>query len=90
MIETHMRWSQNKKLSESLFEIILSRNHCIPDTEWQQRADGEPHDTIKPIAMRGFDLSRTVLIDDSPRKVLVGELANCLVLPTLLRKTVSP
>jgi tryptophanyl-tRNA synthetase len=90
MVATHMDWSQTKNFTESLFPIVLSRNHCTPDTEWQHRDDGEPHDTVKPIAAHGFDLTKTVLIDDSPRKVLQGELDNSLVVPTLLRKTVRP
>jgi hypothetical protein len=83
-----MTWQYGQGVEDSLFSVVLTRSHCSPDTEWQQREGGEPYDTVKPISSHGFDLSRTVLIDDSARKVLSGERDNALVLPTFLRATV--
>lgn len=53
----------------ALFAFVLTRQHCRPDGEWQQRADGNEWDTIKPLALHGLDIRRTILLDDSLRKV---------------------
>lgn len=89
MSATAMDWSRNKAPEDSLFQLFLTRDYCVPDTEWHQREGGKPHDTVKPIAAHGLDLTRTILIDDSLRKVLAAERGNSLELPTLLRSTVS-
>jgi hypothetical protein len=65
-----------------LFEVVLTRNHCRPDPAWMLRADGNIWDTVKPLALHGLDLSRSVLLDDSPCKALTSELQNVVLLPT--------
>ena len=54
----------------ALFDFVLTRQHCRPDAEWRARAGGNEWDTVKPLALHGFDVRRTVLFDDSVRKVL--------------------
>ena len=70
--------------SGNLFEVVLCRNHCVADTNWQQRASGRKWDTLKPLSTNGFDLSSTILIDDSAQKVSPGESANLILLPTFV------
>lgn len=67
-----------------LFEVALPRQYCHPDETWQDRSDGKPYDTAKPLAAHGFDLSRTILLDDSERKILPDEKMNGLIVPPFL------
>lgn len=42
---------------------------------------GKPWDTVKPLHRYFADLSRVLLVDDSPHKSLPAEAANMLVMP---------
>ncbi len=42
---------------------------------------GNPWDTVKPLQRYFADLSRVLLVDDSPHKSLPNEAANMLVMP---------
>lgn len=62
----------------------MPRQYCAPDETRHQRPDGKFYDTVKPLADHGLDLSRTVLLDDSARKVLPDESMNALIVPPFL------
>ena len=69
---------QSSAPGRHIFEIILHRSHCRPDPGWQAREGGRDWDTVKPLRVHGLDPARTVIIDDSARKILPEDLA-CLV-----------
>ena len=69
---------QSSAPNSQIFEIILHRSHCRPDPGWQAREGGRDWDTVKPLRVHGFDPARTVIIDDSARKILPEDSA-CLV-----------
>lgn len=64
-----------------LFTLVLDREFCRKDPNWRHRPDGSPHDSVKPLDAHGFDPSRTMLVDDSLRKILPHEHANAVILP---------
>lgn len=78
----------NVLTAKSLFSIFLTREQCAPDSNFSKRPDWQPFDTVKPIEAHGFDLTRTMIIDDSLRKILEYELDNGVVIPTLYRPDV--
>ncbi|GAX82359.1 hypothetical protein CEUSTIGMA_g9788.t1 [Chlamydomonas eustigma] len=65
---------------ESVFQVILHRDHCIPDDNWQLRPGGQAFDTLKPLSYHGLDLTSTILVDNHAHKVFPGEERNMLVL----------
>lgn len=70
--------------SFQLFQIQLTREYCAPDKTRFKRPDGKHYDTVKPLGSHGFDLSRTLLLDDSARKILPHEKMNGLIVPPFL------
>lgn len=64
-----------------LFELVLHRSHCREDPTWKTRPGGRDWDTVKPLALHGFDLRRTVIVDDSPRKILAEEAELLVTIP---------
>lgn len=40
------------------FEVVKHRRDCRPDPHWHLRPGGKAHHTIKPLAQRGFDITR--------------------------------
>jgi len=65
-----------------LFDVILCRDHCVLAKDvGAARAGGKPWDTVKPLGRYFTDLSRIILVDDSPHKSLPDEVANMLVVP---------
>jgi hypothetical protein len=67
--------------ASNIFQIILHRAHCRPDSNWAARPDGRSHDSIKPLALHGINLSRTIIIDDAARKIVPEEASCALVVP---------
>lgn len=65
----------------ALFALVLDRSFCRPDPGWQRRPGGRPHDSIKPLAAHGFDPARTIIIDDSLRKILPDEHGSAIIVP---------
>jgi hypothetical protein len=49
--------------------------------QWRSRADGKEWDTIKPLAGLGFDLNRTLLVDNDHYKSAEGEEDSMLLVP---------
>lgn len=69
--------------SESIFEVILCRNHCILAKDAGLGRDGgRDWDTVKPLSPYFEKLSHVMLIDDSPHKSMPVESSNMIVLPT--------
>jgi hypothetical protein len=64
-----------------LFDLILHRSHCREDPTWKSRPGGRGWDTVKPLALHGFDTRRTVIVDDSPRKILAEEAELLVTIP---------
>mmetsp|Transcript_3774 Transcript_3774/g.6633 ORF Transcript_3774/g.6633 Transcript_3774/m.6633 type:complete len:280 (+) Transcript_3774:197-1036(+) len=65
------------------FERILTREHGDP----MPPPKDSPWAIVKPLAARGFeDLTRVILIDDSPQKAVFTEKRNMLVVPTWKRE----
>jgi NLI interacting factor-like phosphatase len=80
-LQVHLRnrgWLNSKT---GFFEIVYSRNHCRPDHNWKQRPGGRFFDTVKPLALHSLDLARTIIIDDTARKILPEEATNALLVP---------
>jgi hypothetical protein len=63
-----------------VFEVVLERSCCRADPNWQQRG-GNEWDTVKPLQLHRIDLARTILVDDSARKLLPEEVSNCILVP---------
>lgn len=70
--------------SFQLFQVVMPRHYCIPDETRHTRHDGKHYDTVKPLGAHGLDLSRTVLLDDTARKILPDEKMNGLIVPPFL------
>jgi hypothetical protein len=68
-------------LPSPLFDLVLWRDHARPDPHRHTRQDGESWDTVKPLALHGLDLARTVLLDNDAHKAWRGEAANMVLLP---------
>lgn len=49
--------------------------------QWRSRSDGKEWDTIKPLARQGFDLSRTILVDNDHYKSAEGEESSMFLMP---------
>ncbi|GAX75766.1 hypothetical protein CEUSTIGMA_g3209.t1 [Chlamydomonas eustigma] len=67
---------------EEVFDPVLHREHCSPDLQWTSRPGGRSHDTVKPLAVNGFDLSNTILVDNEACKAAPGEESNIIILPS--------
>ncbi|GAB4814301.1 hypothetical protein N2152v2_001347 [Parachlorella kessleri] len=73
-----------------LFHTVLCREHCVPaDKALIEARGGKPWDTVKPLQRYFADLSRVLLVDDSPHKSLPAEAANMLVMPRWLGPATS-
>ena len=64
----------------------MHRDHCAPDPNWRDRADGKEWSTVKPLASHGLDLCRTVLVDNDSHKSVQGEESNMLLVPDWLQE----
>jgi hypothetical protein len=49
--------------------------------QWRSRSDGKEWDTIKPLRRLGFDLARTLLVDNDHHKSAAGEEDSMLLVP---------
>lgn len=68
---------------KSIFEVIFCRDHCfLAKDVGLHRPDGKEWDTVKPLGSYFEDLSRVILVDDSPHKSMPGEKSNMLIIPT--------
>lgn len=59
--------------AHGLLSIVFHRKHCVPDPNWQTREGGKRWSTIKPLAVHGLELTRTLLIDNEAYKAAAGE-----------------
>ncbi|KAF6264014.1 hypothetical protein COO60DRAFT_267782 [Scenedesmus sp. NREL 46B-D3] len=64
-----------------LFSVVCDRSCCRPDPKWLSREDGKEWDTIKPLRQLGFDLRRTLLVDNDDYKSQEGEESSMLLVP---------
>ena len=75
---------QVKRLYDTLFDVVLHREHCILASDAGfTREGGKPWDTVKPLE-KYFQshTARVVLIDDSSHKSWPGEEDSMVILPT--------
>lgn len=49
--------------------------------QWRSRPDGKEWDTIKPLARQGFDVRRTILVDNDHYKSASGEEDSMFLMP---------
>lgn len=73
-----------------IFTRTLHRQHCAPDPNWRSREGGEQWSTIKPLAVQGFDMRRTLLLDNEACKAADGEAGVCIHPPRLRNNTFTP
>lgn len=65
----------------AFFSVVLDRGFCRRDPDWRRRPGGRPHDSLKPLAEHDFDPARTIIVDDSLRKILPAEQGSAVILP---------
>lgn len=65
----------------AFFSALLDRAYCRPDPNWRSRPGGHCHDSVKPLGLHGFDPRRTIIVDDSLRKILPDEQTNAVIVP---------